>query len=222
MELSRESSPRDSPEMSTLVWRNKLNSSVDNSGLCRCGCGSKTKIAPRTHTNRGWIKGQPQPYLRGHAAWKNSGPKWLVNESGCWVWQRHTDKQGYARGGFHSLGYELPQLAHRVLYEQRFGRIPEGVILDHRCHTDDLSCPGGPGCPHRLCVNPEHLEPVTHLENANRGRNTRLPDAEMRTVYEMRLSRKSWRKIAAEFGMTHPPLVTRLRDWCERNGLPYP
>jgi hypothetical protein len=43
----------------------------------------------------------------------------------------------------------------------------------------------------------------------------------MRAVYEMRLNGKSWRNIAAEFGMTHPPLITRLREWCQRNGLPY-
>lgn len=222
MERSRASRRREFPEIATPVRPNKLSSSVDNSGLCHCGCGGKTNIAPRTHTSRGWVKGKPQPYLRGHAAWKNSGPKWIVTESGCWVWQRHTNKEGYAYGGFRSLGYESRQLAHRVLYEQRFGRIPANVVLDHRCHTEDRSCLGGRDCPHRLCVNPEHLEPVTQLENVHRARGTKISDAEIRTVHEMRLAGKSWRGIASEFGMTHPPLITRLREWCERNGLPYP
>lgn len=221
MEQSPVSRLREFPEIATPVWPNELSSSVDNSGNCGCGCGGKTNIAPRTHTSRGWIRGKPQPYLRGHAAWKDSGPKWLVNESGCWVWQRHTDSEGYARGAFRRFGYETSQLAYRALYEQRFGRIPEDTVLDHRCHTEDSSCSGGRECLHRLCVNPDHLEPVTQLENVHRARCTRISDDEMRTVYEMRLNGKSWRSIASEFGMTHPPLITRLREWCQRNGLPY-
>jgi len=35
-------------------------------GYCRCGCGQKTKIAERTSTRKGWIKGEPQPFVRNH------------------------------------------------------------------------------------------------------------------------------------------------------------
>lgn len=218
---SRALSSCEIPEMATPVWLRKLNSSVENSGLCRCGCGGKTKVAPRTHTSRGWVKGQPQPYLRGHSTWKSKGPQWVANESGCWIWQRHFNNQGYGSGSFGRLGYTGQQLAHRVLYAQRYGPIPDTVVLDHRCHSEDSSCPGGLDCPHRQCVNPEHLEPVTQLENVHRATCTKISDYEIRVVYEMRLNGKSWRKIAAEFGMTHAPLITRVRAWCERNGLPY-
>ena len=47
-------------------------------------------------------------------------------------------------------------LAHRVYYERHVGPVPEGLELDHLCRN--------PGC-----VNPEHLEPVTHAENIRRG-----------------------------------------------------
>lgn len=35
-------------------------------GYCHCGCGQKTKIATKTRTEAGWIKGQPLRYIDGH------------------------------------------------------------------------------------------------------------------------------------------------------------
>jgi hypothetical protein len=35
-------------------------------GICRCGCGAETDIAPETRPRRGWIKGRPKPYLSHH------------------------------------------------------------------------------------------------------------------------------------------------------------
>jgi hypothetical protein len=35
-------------------------------GLCQCGCGEKTKDAPRTRASDGWIKGVPLKYVKGH------------------------------------------------------------------------------------------------------------------------------------------------------------
>lgn len=46
--------------------------------------------------------------------------------------------------------------AHRVVYEELVGPIPDGLMLDHLCRV-------------RHCVNPEHLEPVTNRENVLRG-----------------------------------------------------
>lgn len=37
-------------------------------GLCECGCGERTRIASRTYTARGWVKGQPIRYVAGHHA----------------------------------------------------------------------------------------------------------------------------------------------------------
>jgi hypothetical protein len=47
-------------------------------------------------------------------------------------------------------------MAHRWAYEYSIGPIPEHLELDHLCRS-------------RNCVNPEHLEAVTHLENMGRG-----------------------------------------------------
>jgi hypothetical protein len=72
--------------------------------------------------------------------------------TGCWVWQRARDKKGY---GFVRVSGRNRR-AHRVLYEQAKGPIPEGLQLDHLCRNTS-------------CVNPNHLEPVTNIENRHRG-----------------------------------------------------
>jgi hypothetical protein len=46
--------------------------------------------------------------------------------------------------------------AHRIAYEMTKGLIPEGLVIDHLCRV-------------HCCVNPDHLEAVTQLENVRRG-----------------------------------------------------
>lgn len=46
------------------------------SGLCKCGCGAKTNLAPHNLTKYGWIKDQPMDYLRGHASRRYQLPPW--------------------------------------------------------------------------------------------------------------------------------------------------
>jgi hypothetical protein len=35
-------------------------------GYCRCGCGEKTRLYPANNKNRGWVKGEPYPFKKGH------------------------------------------------------------------------------------------------------------------------------------------------------------
>lgn len=196
-------------------------------GFCGCGCGGRTKIAPRTHAARGWVKGQPQFYLRGHAAWKDHGPRWIegpipVDRPGlgpCWIWQRSLSEAGYAMGGFAKDGGRPSQLAGRALWEQHIGPIPDGYELDHLCYTPACvrwtvgASPGGP-----------HLEPVTPEENRRRRRtdNQKLFNPHLAEALELREEGLSWRAIASELGCTHPPLLNRLYKYCEVNSIPFP
>jgi hypothetical protein len=50
--------------------------------------------------------------------------------------------------------------AHRFVYEWLVGPISEGLELDHLCSNT-------------LCINPDHLEPVTGEENRRREWETR-------------------------------------------------
>lgn len=85
--------------------------------------------------------------------------------------------KGYVeRSGYAKYKNDAPQArkwgtryAHRIAYAEHHGRLPAGQ-LDHLCHSADLSCPGGPKCPHRRCINALHLEDVTAVENVCRRR----------------------------------------------------
>ena len=86
----------------------------------------------------------------------------------CWRWTGAPDRDGY---GKMSVGRAIRLSAHRYAYLLLKGHIASGMEVDHTCHSLDDSCPGGATCAHRLCVNPAHLEAVTHKENQRRGRS---------------------------------------------------
>lgn len=89
--------------------------------------------------------------------------KMLIGDD-CWEWTGARTKDGYG----HLKIDGKARRAHRVLYQLLVGPIPDGLDLDHLCHTRDASCVGGRACPHRRCVRPDHLEPVTRSENHRR------------------------------------------------------
>lgn len=77
----------------------------------------------------------------------------------CWLWTGTTAGSNAKYGHFWDGARKV--YAHRFSYEQHVGPIPEGMELDHVRER---------GCTSKLCVNPGHLEPVTHAENCERGR----------------------------------------------------
>lgn len=82
-----------------------------------------------------------------------------VTESGCWLWTASTSDDGYGYFGIGSRsipGSRKVVKAHRFAYVYYKGEIPKGLELDHCCRVP-------------CCVNPDHLEPVTHKVNVLRG-----------------------------------------------------
>lgn len=201
---------------------------TNSSGLCSCGCGGKTNLASKTDPRRGWVKGEPISYLRGHAAWKSRGPLWTEGPipvdrpdlGPCWIWQRDFNEQGYPTGGFARFGKSPgAKLAHRALFEQHVGPIPDGMELDHLCFTPAcVRWEAAPGAPS------PHLEVVTPVENLARRRtsNQKLHNPELKQALILRAQGMRWRAIAEELGVTHGPLITRLKKYCLVNEIPYP
>jgi len=85
----------------------------------------------------------------------------------CWIWTGCIHKTGYGLFGADRRVF----YAHRYSYELQFGPVPAGLQVDHVCHNQDEECLGGSSCRHRRCVNPVHLEAVTHRENGRRGKS---------------------------------------------------
>lgn len=131
-------------------------------------------------------------YVPGHHG-EDRGPFYRVEtETECWVWARPLTR-----------GQRYPvfkkRRAHVVFYEKRFGPVPEGLELDHLCRN-------------KLCVNPDHLEAVTHTENVRRGAHTKLTWADVRAI---RASDAPRDQLAEAFGIkrSHVERVISGRIW---------
>lgn len=78
----------------------------------------------------------------------------VVVDGDCHVWQGLLDVNGYAITSWHGRRHRV----HRLAWEWANGcPIPSGTEPDHVCRR-------------RACINPVHLEAVTHRENVLRGR----------------------------------------------------
>ena len=112
-----------------------------------------------------------------------------VNEDGCWIWLKAKDKKrGY---GYSFAGPGKSRKAHRIIYEMKYGPIPKGLELDHICGIT-------------ACVNPDHLEPVTHAVNVQRGKKVKLTPEKVKEIRSMWELTKllTQEEIGKKFGVT--------------------
>lgn len=72
-----------------------------------------------------------------------------VTAAGCWEWSRKVHASGYAVVAIAGRTMQV----HRLSLEARLGR-PLGKQAAHHV------------CANTTCVNPDHLQPVTHIQNA--------------------------------------------------------
>ena len=90
--------------------------------------------------------------------------------TGCWIWRGCLSHHGYGRTW---AGTQARPKVHVLLYEMLHGPLPHNLELDHLCFT-------------RNCVNPDHLELVTHRENLRRSRQPRGPRGQFTSLDALR------------------------------------
>jgi len=110
-----------------------------------------------------WMKVSRIPQRKPRDSYRKGNPadrfwskvKTPLGIAECWEWIGSKNVDGYGQFGLEGkiIG------AYRFAYEQLIGPIPDGMELDHLCRNTS-------------CVNPYHLEPVSHRENMLRGLNS--------------------------------------------------
>lgn len=113
---------------------------------CLCGMRKK-KVSERCRHCSLQVRAQRLSVTFGDRFWAR-----INKTDGCWLWLGAVNNDGY--GDVRRNG--RVEKAHRVAYELTRGAVPDGLELDHLCKTT-------------RCVNPSHLEAVTHRENVLRG-----------------------------------------------------
>lgn len=169
----------------------------DHPPACSCGCGQLVRQRHHRfrhgHNARGATRSLP--FASGYK----------IEDRGystpCWIWQRTTTKRdGQPRyGRCWSERLQRQDLAHRVSWELASGRpFPVGLQADHLCRVT-------------LCVNPEHVEPVTPLENTRRGRLVKIPLAELQDAVVLC-------SVAEQYGVTRQTIYKIIRAQQARPG----
>ena len=127
-------------------------SRVHNPRGCRvpgCANGHEAHGYCRRHYDRSRYEPKPRKSVDERFC-----EKIRIESNGCWIWIGARDSSGY--GNFRMWPRTLG--AHRFAYEFVKGPIPLDHELDHVCRV-------------RICVNPDHLEPVTPSENKRRAQD---------------------------------------------------
>lgn len=131
----------------------------------------------------------------------------------CWLWNGVKNDRGYASAMWRGKNVHV----HKLAYELLVGLVPSGMDVCHKCDV-------------RTCVNPDHLFIATHLENIRdrdkknrqakgeqnaRSKLTEEQVREIRRKYKKGVYGYGCRKLAKEYGITHPNIyeIIKGRHW---------
>lgn len=125
---------------------------------------------------------------------------YTIDANGCWLWSGCILKSSYSQVSRDGVR----EYAHRWMYKRHKGEIPEGLDLDHLCRI-------------RHCVNPDHLEPVTRTENAQRGQKARVNKDVVREIREEYAKGFTQKQIAKLHGVSQPAIskIVRNETWID-------
>ncbi len=163
-----------------------------------CGKPVHAKGYCKRHYQQSWSTGSPEirrPNTHAPAEerfWKyvNRG-----TDEECWNWTGFRDWDGY--GKFRECT-RINIAAHRFSYRLHNGNLPAELVVRHKCNNP-------------ACVNPNHLETGTHIENmgdriraGHYARGQRHPMAKLsdEKVAEIRAWTGTNREAATHFGIS--------------------
>lgn len=128
---------------------------------------------------------------------------------GCIPWRGQPDRDGYGELWVEQCHTSVR--AHRVALWLRDGSWPDpDGVVDHECHRP-TECSGGSDCPHRRCVNTEHMIVTSSSVNGSAARRsalrgerhprTLLSEADVRAIRDACGAGASQRSIASRYGL---------------------
>lgn len=109
----------------------------------------------------------------------------------CWHWIGAKVPSGYGHIGIRRKVYRAP----RISWEIHYGKIPEGLVVRHKCDTPS-------------CVNPNHLELGTTKQNIQdtvkrkraRGGKRKLSEQDVQCIKN---DNRTLRAIANDYNITY-------------------
>ena len=117
-----------------------------------------------------------------------------------WYWNGPVGHNGYGQFSNDQFGTVRP---HRISWILKNGLIQKDLEIDHICRV-------------RLCVRPDHLEPVSSAENVRRSSVAKLTSFDVLRIRQLCQNGISQRDIAIEYEV-HPSQISRINSgkrWC--------
>lgn len=111
--------------------------------------------------------------------------KYIINKDGCWICTTH--KSSKKDNSVSINRKDFKGRLYRLMYEKKYGVIPEGLICRHICHN-------------RECINPDHILLGTNKDNtidmmiADRCGKNKLMKEQVLDIYNSNLKYKNLSK----------------------------